>query len=128
MKLKLSQVENIINHLPDQTSREAGHAALNLLKDRANDEAEPPKQHAKKQYVILDRETLGWAIQIEESESPATATDRIKRAMEEFNASKKGRLCPVTTFAEAFENVPARFFKNNGVWIKHKIAAYAFNI
>lgn len=83
----------------------------------------------KKQYVVLVSDPEGklpkddfaaWVLRIEESESTATTQDRINRAAYDFNASKKGRLLPVKTVGEAIENVPAKYFKEAGVWVSTK--------
>jgi hypothetical protein len=59
-------------------------------------------------------------LQIPEEESPVTTPDRIFRAVYDFNASKKGRLLPSKTVGEALEGVPAKDFKEVGVWVKTK--------
>jgi hypothetical protein len=83
----------------------------------------------KKQFVVIisDPEGLlpkndfvGWVVQIEESESPATTLDRINRSAYEYNTTKKGRLLPIKTVGEALESVPAKFLKEACVWVKTK--------
>ncbi len=90
--------------------------------------AEKPP-HIKKQFVIVisDPENrlpktdfVGWVVQIPDSESPSTTVERIIRTAHDFNASKRGRLCPVQTVGETLESAQARFFKENGVWVKSK--------
>jgi hypothetical protein len=63
---------------------------------------------------------VGWVLQIPEDESVATALERVYRGCYDFNASKKGRLMPVKTVGEAFENVAAKYFKEADVWVKTK--------
>jgi len=100
---------------------------MNLAVQPETDGDDAPK--VKKQHVIIisdpegrlpKEDFAGWAVQIPETESPATAVDRITRAAYDFNATKKGRLLPVATIGEAIENVPARHFKERDVWIKTK--------
>lgn len=90
------------------------------------DESTPP---AKKQFVVLVSDPDGklpkddfvcWVLQIPESESVATTQERIFRGAYDFNASKKGRLHPVSTVGEAIENVGAKYFKEAEVWAKTK--------
>ena len=92
------------------------------------DEDKPPA--VKKQFAILvsdpngklpKHDFVGWVLQIPENESVVTTPDRVFRAIYDFNASKKGRLLPVKTVGEAFENVPAKHFKDADVWVKSKI-------
>jgi hypothetical protein len=101
---------------------------MNILTQAEGDDEKPPA--VKKQYAILisdpnDRlpktDFVGWVLQIPEDESVVTTQDRIFRATYEFNATKKGRLMPPKTVGEALENVPAKHFKEVGVWVKTKI-------
>lgn len=101
---------------------------MNLLVQPEIDEEKPPA--IKKQFVILVSDPegrlpesfdfAGWVLQIEESESVLTTQDRINRAVYEFNTTKKGRLMPACTVGEALENVPAKHFKEQNVWVKTK--------
>lgn len=101
---------------------------MNILTQAEGDDEKPPA--VKKQFAILisdpnDRlpktDFVGWVLQIPEDESVVTTQDRIFRATYEFNATKKGRLMPPKTVGEALENVPAKHFKEVGVWVKTKI-------
>jgi hypothetical protein len=100
---------------------------MNILTQADTDEEKPPA--VKKQFVILisdpeDRlpktDFAGWVLQIPEDESVVTTQDRIFRAVYEFNTTKKGRMLPSKTVGEALENVPAKHFKETGVWVKTK--------
>ena len=101
---------------------------MNVLVMRAEDEADATP-HIKKQFVILvsdpearfpKHDFAGWVLQIPEEDSPVTTQDRINRAVYDFNASKKGRRLPAKTVGEALENVPAKLFKDQEVWVKTK--------
>lgn len=101
---------------------------MNILTQAEANEEKPPT--VKKQWAIMisdpeDRlpktDFVGWVLQLPENESIVTAQDRIFRATYEFNATKKGRLFPPKTVGEAIENVPAKHFKEVGVWVKTKI-------
>jgi len=101
---------------------------LNLATQPENDEEKPPA--LKKQFVILisdpegrlpeGNDFAGWVLQVEESESVLTTPERINRAVYEFNTTRKGRLMPAKTVGEALENVPAKHFKEQNVWLKTK--------
>ena len=100
---------------------------MNILTQAESDEEKPPA--VKKQWAILisdpegrlpKTDFSGWVLQIPEDESVATTQDRIFRAVYEFNTTKKGRLLPSKTVGEALENVPAKHFKETGVWVKSK--------
>jgi len=101
---------------------------MNLLVQPEVDEEKPPTQ--KKQFVILVSDPdgrlpesfdfAGWVLQIEESESVLTTQERINRAVYEFNTTRKGRLMPASTVGDALENIPAKHFKEQNVWVKTK--------
>ena len=90
------------------------------------EEKEPP---VKKQYAFLlsdpegdmpKKDFTGWVVQLPENESGATVPDRILRAIEEFNLSKKGMVNPLRTIGEAMESLPSRLLKDKDIWIKTK--------
>jgi len=129
-KIEINQVAEILKRnkaAPDLLR--AVVQEMNMLAQAAakDDEEKPPAQ--KKQFVMLvsdpegrfpQHDFAGWVLQIPEEESPVTTQERINRAVYEFNASKKGRLLPAKTVGEALENVPAKHFKEAGVWVKTK--------
>ncbi len=101
---------------------------LNLAVQPDNQAEEKPPA-GKKQFVILISDPdgrwpkydfSGWVLQIPESESVATAEERIFRAAYDYNTTKKGRLYPAKTVGEAIENIPAKFFKEADVTVKTK--------
>ena len=92
-------------------------------------EEEPKATAVKKQFALLGSdpggrldgaEVPGWAVQVAAEDEPRAVADRIFRAACEFNATPKGRRFPVQTVGEACETVPARHFKEQGVWVKNK--------
>lgn len=103
---------------------------MNLLVQPEVDEEKPPAQ--KKQFVILisdpdnrlpeGNDFAGWVLQVPENESVLTTQERIFKAVYEFNTTKKGRLMPAKTVGEALEHVPAKHFKEAGVFVKTKNA------
>ena len=101
---------------------------MNLLVQPEVDEEKPPAE--KKQFAILisdpdgrlpeGNDFVGWIVQIPENESVMTVQERIFKGVYDFNTTKKGRLMPAKTVGEALEHVPAKHFKECGVWIKTK--------
>jgi pyruvate/2-oxoglutarate/acetoin dehydrogenase E1 component len=74
--------------------------------------------------VLFRKELTGYAVQIPEDESEFSIEGKIAAAAHEYNRTKKGMRSPVKTIAEACEFVPARFFRDQNIWIKHKEAAF----
>lgn len=128
-KIEVSTVAEILkkNQLDPKVLR-AVIEEMNLASQPdEGDEEKPPA--VKKQFVILisdpervlpKRDFVGWCLQIPESESVATAQDRIFKSAYDYNVTKKGRLYPAKTVGEALENIPAKFFKEADVWVKSK--------
>lgn len=127
-KIDVSKVAEILkkNKIEPATLRHIIEE-MNLVVQPETDELKPPP--VKKQFVILVSDPegklpkddfTGWVLQIPDSESPATAPDRLLRGAYDFNTTKRGRLLPVKTLGEAIENVPARHFKETEVWVKTK--------
>lgn len=91
------------------------------------DDIKPPV--LKKQFAIMvsdpngempETDLVGWVLQVPDDASVATVGERTLKAAYGFNASRKGRLLPVKTIGEAFESVPARYFKECELWVKTK--------
>lgn len=121
-KIEVSKVAEILkkNQVAPTTLRAVIEEMNVAVQPDPGAEEKPPA--VKKQFVILIPEGLdiGWVLQVPETESAATVSDRISRAAEDFNCSKKGRLLPVKTVADAIECVPAKFFKEADTWVKTK--------
>ncbi|MDB6128504.1 MAG: hypothetical protein JWM35_2400 [Verrucomicrobia bacterium] len=128
-KIDVSKVAEILkkNHIDPAVLRRVIEE-MNIAVQPDNEEEKPPA--VKKQFVIVisdperklpKNDFVGWVIQVPENDSPATTPDRVFRAAYDFNASKKGRLLPVKTVGEAFENVPAKHFKDADLWVKTKV-------
>lgn len=102
---------------------------MNLLVQPEADEEKPPA--LKKQWAILisdpegrlpeGNDFVGWILQVPENESITTTTERIFKGAYEFNTTKKGRLMPAKTVGEALEHIPAKHFKEAGLFVKTKI-------
>ena len=95
------------------------------------DEEKPPA--VKKQFSILisdpdgklpQGEFTGWVLQIPEDASVTSAPERIHKAAYDFNTTKKGRMMPAKTMADAIENIPAKHFKEQQVWVKTKAPVF----
>lgn len=131
-KVDLSEVANVIrkNEVePSVLRRILEELNAEAQKKEADKEEKGPAQ--KKQFVLLvsdpenkleGLELVGWALQIPEEDSPLTLMERVQRAAYEFNASKKGRKCPIKSIGETLESVPAKFFKETAVSVKTKTA------
>lgn len=90
---------------------------------------EPKVAPVKKQFVVLvadsdgelvDKEMMGWVLQLPEDEPMQSVPEKIARVAKAFNLSKKGRRYPVETVGETCENVPAKIFKEQKLWLKTK--------
>jgi len=130
MKIETNKVCEVVKkHVSEPATVRAIIEEINLaVQPEGADEEKTP--HEKKQFVVIASDPNGalanvpdfvaWVVQIPESESVTTTTDRVFRAAYDFNASRKGRLCPVKTVGEAMEAVPVRFTKEAELWIKTK--------
>jgi hypothetical protein len=128
-KIDVNKVAEILkkNHIdPAVLRRVVEEMNLAVQPDPSEEDKPPP---VKKQYVIVVSDPegklpkgdfTGWVLQIPDNASPATTPDRVFRAAYDFNASKKGRLLPVKTVGDAFENVPAKHYKEAELWVKTK--------
>lgn len=63
---------------------------------------------------------VGWIAQIPEDDDLATAPGRVHSAAYEFNTTPKGIRMPVESVGEACEIIPAKFFKEQDIWVKSK--------
>jgi hypothetical protein len=108
-----------------------------LVQSNEADDAEGDAEKAppvKKQFsiVLSDQEgkmpagleLVGWVVQIPEDASVTSTLDRIHKAAYEFNTTKKGRMMPAKTVADAIENVPAKHFKEQQIWVKTKVPVF----
>lgn len=128
-KIEINKVAEVLkkNEISPAILRQVIEELNVAAQPEGGDEESAPA--VKKQFVILISDPegklpkwdfVGWVLQIPENESVATTQARIFRGAYDFNASKKGRLHPVSTVGEALENVPAKFFKEGDVWVKTK--------
>ena len=133
-KIEVSQAAEIIKKYPDvspSTLREIIEE-MNALTKPADEEEKAPA--VKKQFVFIlsdatgkikeriDANNLvGWVVQIPENASPFSTMDRVFKGAYDFNASKKGRLIPVRAHGDAFEVIPARFWREHDLAIKTKL-------
>lgn len=129
-KIEIAKVADILrqNQLEPAVMRRILEQINKITEEAAVAEDEkPPSQ--KKQYVILvsdpdgqmpEHELAGWVLQLPEEASPLSLQERVHKAAYDFNATRRGRKLPVETMGEAFENVPAKNFKEVEVWVKSK--------
>ena len=129
-KIEIETLKYILARNIDEQRTVAGilnEIDLELQAEEAEKEEKPPP--IKKQFVVLvsdplgalvDKDLVGWVLQIPEDSSVATAAERIRRAAYEYNTTPKGARMRVRTIGEACEVVPARFLKGEDVWVKTK--------
>lgn len=129
-KIEVAKVADILrqNQLEPSVMRRIIEQINKVTEDAAvGEEEKPPAQ--KKQFVILvsdpdgempEHELAGWVLQIPEDASPLSLEERVHKATYDFNATRRGRKLPAETMGEAFENVPAKNFKEVEVWVKTK--------
>ena len=125
-KIEVNQVAEILkrNDLDPALLRQVVEEMNQAVEPEVDEEAPPA---VKKQFSILisdpegrlpNLEFTGWVLQIPEDASVTSAPERIHKAAYEFNATKKGRMLPAKTMADAIENIPAKHFKEQQVWVK----------
>ena len=128
-KIDVNKVAEILKKNPiDPSILRRVIEEMNLaVQPDSGEEEKPPA--VKKQFAILlsdpegrmpKNDFVGWVVQLPDTESVATVTERICRSAYDYNTTKKGRLYPAKTIGEAIENVPAKFFKEADVWVKTK--------
>jgi hypothetical protein len=128
-KIDVSKVAEILkkNQIDPSVLRRVMEEMNLVVQPDSGEDEKPPS--VKKQFVILvsdpddkfpKTDFAGWVLQIPETESVATAQERIFRGAYDYNASKKGRLYPAKTVGEALENIPAKHFKEAEIWVKTK--------
>ncbi len=128
-KIEVSQVAAILKQHKIEPSllREIVQAMNEAAQPAADEDIKPPAP--KKQFVVLlsdpegklaKKDLTGWVVQIPESASPHSTTDRIFKGAYDFNASKRGQLLPVKSIGEALESGSAKYFKESELWVKTK--------
>jgi hypothetical protein len=128
-KIDVNKVAEILkkNQLDPSLLRRVIEEMNLAVQPEPGEEEKPPP--VKKQFAILlsdpdgrlpKADFVGWVLQLPESESVATAAERVCRGAYDYNTTKKGRLYPAKTIGEAIENVPAKFFKEADLWVKTK--------
>lgn len=123
-KIAISEAADILKkHKIEPTLlREIVEAMNEAVEPAADEDIKPPAP--KKQFVVWTplKSNQAYVFQIPETASPHTIVERIDQAAHTFNASKRGRLLPVKTRAEALESVPRRFWKDaDDTTVKTKI-------
>jgi len=129
-KIEISQVAEILKRhkLEPSLLREIVEEMNTATQPAADEDIKPPPP--KKQFVVLlsdpqgklpRQDLVGWVVQIPESASPHSTTDRIFKGAYDYNASKKGRLYSVKSVGEALESASAKYFKESELWVKTKL-------
>lgn len=140
-KIEVNQAAEIMKRHPEiepATLRQIVEEMNQLVEPEIDEEKAPA---VKKQFsIILSDPTgrltpeffeaagfdgfTGWVVQIPESASVTSACERIHKAAYEFNTTKKGRMMPAKTMGDAIENIPAKIFKEQEIWIKTKCPVF----
>lgn len=91
------------------------------IKEQKAERSEGPKNKSKNKFVVVALDPdgkiseagglTGWVINVEEEMPDQEIFDRISRAANAFNDTKKGRKQPVRNVGETFE-IPRKFWKN----------------
>lgn len=132
-KIDVNQVAEILkrNELDPALLRQIVEEMNQAVEPEVDEEAAPA---VKKQYSIVvsdphgvlpeKAEFTGWVFQIPEDASVTSTTERIHKAAYEFNTTKKGRMMLARTVADAVENIPAKVFKEQQLWVKTKAPVF----
>lgn len=130
-KIDIDTLKLILQRNEPDTRKVAGileDIAEQIREEEEEKENRPPP--LKKQFSILvsdkdgelsEKDLVGWVVQIPEDDGVQVAPSKIVKAAYEFNATPKGRRMPVETIGEACEAIPAKFFKEQNIWIKSKV-------
>lgn len=131
-KIEVNQVAEILkrNDLDPAMLRQIIEELKLAIQPEVDKETAPA---VKKQFSILisdpdgklpSGEFTGWVFQIPEDASVTSTAERIHKAAYEFNTTKRGRLMPAKTMADAIESIPAKHFKEQQVWVKTKAPVF----
>ena len=105
---------------------------LELEIEQQEREARPPS--VKKQFITLIADHQGnlkgedlvtWIVQIPENANHNELVKNIHQAAHKYNSSPKGGRFPVKSIGETLESVSAKIFKEQGIWVKTKLPAFA---
>lgn len=130
-KVELDLVERILKRaeIGNNVLREIMGELQSAVHESVDSNDAPQIAPVKKQFVVLvadndgdlaEKELMGWVLQLPEDEPMQSVSERIVRVAKAFNLSKKGRRYPVETVGETCENVPAKIFKEQKLWLKTK--------
>jgi hypothetical protein len=91
------------------------------IKEQKAERSENVKKKNKNKFVVvaLDPQGLiqksggltGWVVNVEEGAADQSVFDRVNRAANAYNATKKGKKQPAKNIGDAFE-IPRKFWKN----------------
>lgn len=130
-KVDLDLVERILKRadIGNNVLKEIMGELQSVIHEDADFNDEPKTAPIKKQFAVLvadsdgelsDKELMGWVLQLPEDEPMQSVSEKLTRVAKAFNLSKKGRRYPVETVGETCENVPAKIFKEQKLWLKTK--------
>lgn len=132
MKIEIDLVTEVLkNNIEDEDTVMSISRQLQREANKLAAEAEAEKEpQVKKQFVILvsdpngdlpDEDMVGWVLHIPENDNPGTAADRLIKAGQHHNTTRRGRKHPAKSIAEVCEVVGSKILKEHKVWVKTKL-------
>ena len=124
-----SIIELITTTVKDEEQKKSLLTEVEKLVEEIKEEKElnkGAKKRAKNKFVAVQcgDPDMCYILQVKDEFDVATIDAGIRKAIGEFNATKKGQKHPIKTIGEAFEHMPAKFFKAQGLTNKSKTAVY----
>lgn len=95
---------------------------IDKLINDAFDESGTAEEQFARTAQAADKTQSGWVLQVPKDDNLSNLWERVNRAISDFNRSPRGRKIPVKSLPDAFEFIPARFWKEHKIWIKTKEA------
>ena len=118
--------DNIIKQLQEASQDENTEVEPEESQENELVDEKPPRQKSQHVIVVSDPKNLitedlvGWVITIPEENPVQDTMYNLHQCFYDFNATKKGRLMPVTNIGEGLENCKAGIFKERGIKVKTK--------
>lgn len=119
----------------DPENAQKAISALQRLSAEESAESEETAERTKRKFVVLrppfdekDKDpsvSVAWVLQIPEECPDATVWDIVRDVIAMYNVTRSGRKRPVVSYGEAFEVIPARFWREKQVLVKTKLAAFS---
>lgn len=121
MALKIEDIEKTL-----RDNLIAPNIIIKIVNDlEAAEEANKPERDdtpkAKNRFVVVSNDKdSAWVVQVKEDFDDATIESKLKAATKTFNATKKGRKHPISSWTELFAALPRKLTKDVSVDIHIK--------